>query len=277
MVQPRPGPDLTPPADVAVVVTCYGYGAFLAEALESALGQTLRPRHVLVVDDGSPDETADVAAGFSSRGVGYLWRPNGGPGAARNTGAAACDAEMVVFLDADDRLDPHYLERTVPVLTAAGPEVGYVYTQCRYFGDAEGTTSFPAWDRHRLLRWPFVHASALLRASLVASFPYDERRRRGLEDWDFYLTLAEHGFGGVLVDEPLLEYRRHGAQSRGGAFEADPAQDRTFRQILRRHWRIGGLPHALRVEAYYARRSLGRRMRRDGSGRARAGIEPGKQ
>ena len=260
MVRPRPGRDLTPTADVAVVVTCYGYAHLLPEALESALGQTLAARQVLVVDDGSPDDTAEVAARFAARGVRYLRRPNGGPAAARNSGARACDAGMLVFLDADDRLDPRYLERTVPVLASAGPEVGYVYTQCRYFGDAEGTTSFPEWDRRRLLRWPFVHASALLRAELVARFPYDERRRRGLEDWDFYLTLAEHGVGGRLVDEPLLHYRRQGTGSRGGAFEADPAQDRTFRAILRKHWRLGGPAHALRVEGYYALRGLRRRL-----------------
>ncbi|HLX88779.1 MAG TPA: glycosyltransferase family 2 protein, partial [Acidimicrobiales bacterium] len=174
---------------------------------------------------------------------------------ARNTGAAACDTEFLVFLDADDRLDEHYLERTVPVLASAPGSTGYVYTQCHYFGAEEGTTSFPEWDAARLLRWPFVHVSALLRGELARRHPYDERARTGVEDWDFYLTLAEAGYGGVLVDEPLLWYRKHGGESRGDRLASDPAAEHTFHQILRKHWRLGGVGHALRVEAYYARRA----------------------
>ena len=266
---------MTGPADVdvGVVIPCYGYAHLLAEAVESALGQSYPPRQVVVVDDGSPDDTAAVAARYGAAGVRYLRRPNGGPGAARNTGAAACDTAYLVFLDADDRLDPLYLERTLPVLEAAGDEIGYVYTQCRYFGAEDGVSSFPSWDRARLLRWPFVHASALLRAELLRRFPYDEGRLAGVEDWDFYLTLAEHGIGGILVDEPLLLYRKHADSSRGARFDADPEADKTFHRILRKHWRLGGVGHAVRVEAYYARRALNRQRRRP-AGRASSPSPP---
>lgn len=242
---------------VGVVIPCHGYAHLLPEAVESVLAQTRPPDRVLVVDDGSPDDTRQVAARYEADGVEYLWRTNGGPGAARNSGADACDTTFLIFLDADDRLDPRYVERTLPVLQSAGDDVGYVYTQVRYFGAADGTSSFPAWDRRALLRWPFVHASALLRAELVRAVPYDERCRPGVEDWDFYLGLAEAGYGGVLVDEPLLLYRRHPG-SRGDRFDTDVVAERTFHQILRRHWRLGGLGHALRVEGYYAKRRLQR-------------------
>lgn len=260
------GPDLgagdgLTGSDVGVVVTCYGYAALLPEALESALGQTWAPGRVLVVDDGSPDDTAGVAARYADRGVEYLRRPNGGPGAARNSGARACDSKYVVFLDADDRLDPRYLERTLPVLAAAAPDIGYVYTQVRYFGVEDGVSRFPDWDVKTLLKWPFVHASALLRGELARSHPYDERRRPGVEDWDFYLGLAEAGYRGVLVDEPLLWYRKHGGESRGDRLEAHAEAERTFHEILRRHWRLGGVGHALRVEAYYARHWVDHRLR----------------
>lgn len=253
---------MTAAGSVGVVVPCHGYAALLPEAIESALDQSRPPDRVVVVDDDSPDDTRAVAERYRDRGVEYVHRANGGPAAARNTGAAACDTELLVFLDADDRLDARYLERTVPVLEAAPDVVGYVYTQCRYFGAQEGVSSFPQWDVRRLLRWPFVHVSALLRGDLARRFPYDEKARRGVEDWDFYLTLAEAGFGGVLVDEPLLWYRKHGGESRGDRLASDPEAERTFHEILRKHWRLGGVAHALRVEAYYARRVARRRLRR---------------
>ena len=252
---------------VAVVIPCYGYAGLLPEAIESALEQSEAPKQVIVVDDGSPDDTVAVAAGYREQGVEVVSRPNGGPGAARNSGAAVVDADFVVLLDADDRLDPHYVEKTASVLEAAPSDVGYVYTQCRYFGADHGVTSFPEWDAQRLLRWPFVHVSAMLRTELLRRFPYDERVRPGVEDWDFYLTLAEAGFGGVLVDEPLLLYRKHGGESRGDGLAGDPEAERTFHQILRKHWRLGGVRHALRVEAYYARSAVRRRV---GAPRSRA-------
>jgi len=218
-----------------------------------------------------------VAARYRGAGVEYQWRPNGGPAAARNTGARACRAELAVFLDADDLLDDRYVERTRRALQASPPDVGYAYTQCRYFGAEEGTTQFPEWDLDRLLRWNFVHASALVRVELVLAHPFDERLRLGVEDWDFYLTLAEHGVRGVLVDEPLLWYRKHGGASRGDRLAADPRTEREFRAVLRKHWRLHGAGRAARVEAYYLKRRLGRALGRrpvvpsagEGPGRAR--------
>jgi O-antigen biosynthesis protein len=162
-------------------------------------------------------------------------------------------------LDADDMLLPEYVEHTLPVLKSAGDDVGYVYTQCRYFGSESGVSQFPQWTLKRLLRWPFVHASALLRTEVVVEHPYDERRRPGVEDWDFYLTLAEHGIRGTLVDEPLLLYRKHGGSSRGDHLEVDPTAERAFHEILRKHWRLGGVRHAARVEGYYLRNQIRRK------------------
>lgn len=252
-------------SSATVVIPCYGYGSVLGEAIESALTQSQPPCEVIVVDDGSPDDTREVAGRYRSHGVRYVRRPNGGPAAARNTGASACRSEFVAFLDADDRLDERYLECTVPILESASADVGFVYTQCRYFGEVDGITDFPPWDVKRLMRWPFVHASALLRTELVRRFPYDERCRLGIEDWDFYLTLAEAGYRGDLVDEPLLWYRKHAGSSRGDRLEADPAAQRAFHRVLRKHWRLGGLGHALRVEGYYAKADLRQRMSRHGA------------
>ena len=247
---------------VAVVIPCFGYAHLLGEAVESVLGQISAPGDVLVVDDGSPDDTPEVARRYAERGVRYLRRPNGGPAAARNTGAKEVAGDYVVFLDADDILDPHYLARTCEALAGAGPDVGYAYTQCRYFGARQGTTNFPEWDLGRLVRWNFVHASALVRLDLARAHPFDQGLRLGIEDWDFYLSLAEDGFRGVLVDEPLLWYRKHDAGSRGDMLERDRAAEREFRRVLRKHWRLLGVGGALRVEGYYLKRRLQGAQRR---------------
>src|SRR5260221_631040 len=82
----------------------------------------------------------------------------------------------------------------------APSNTAYVYTQVQYFGDEDGKSEFPPFDLERLKERNFVHASAFVRADLVGRYGYCEELRAGWEDWDLWLTLAEHGWTGVLVD-----------------------------------------------------------------------------
>ena len=86
---------------VSVIIPCYNQAHFLDEAIESVLAQTYSNREIIVVDDGSTDNTATVARCHSP--VGYIYQENAGPSAARNTGVKESRGEYLVFLDADDR------------------------------------------------------------------------------------------------------------------------------------------------------------------------------
>ncbi|MCM3877589.1 MAG: glycosyltransferase, partial [Thermoanaerobaculia bacterium] len=90
---------------VSAVVTAFQCEAFLAESLASVLGQTHPLEEVIVVDDGSTDGTAEVARSFGGL-VRVVSRPNGGPGAARNTGLAEARGDWIAFLDGDDAWTP---------------------------------------------------------------------------------------------------------------------------------------------------------------------------
>src|SRR5215210_2105808 len=93
---------------VSVIIPCYNQAHFLGEAIESVLGQSYPNFEIVVVDDGSPDDTAEVAARYPE--VRYICQDNQGLSAARNTGLGQSEGEYVVFLDADDRLLPEALE-----------------------------------------------------------------------------------------------------------------------------------------------------------------------
>src|SRR5271168_3299780 len=92
-------------ADISVVVPTYNRADLLARAVESALAQTIPVREILIVDDGSTDDTERVAAGFAAP-VRYIRQANGGVASARNTGIAAAAGEWVAFLDSDDEWVP---------------------------------------------------------------------------------------------------------------------------------------------------------------------------
>lgn len=226
---------------VAVVIPCYGYARFLPDAVASLRAQTRPPDEVLVVDDGSPDDTSAVA---TSLGVRVLRTRNGGLASARNTGARNVSSDLVVFLDADDELHPSYLARCVAAWEEAGPRT-FVYTQWRETGTGSGVSSWPAFDVERLKEWNYVHASALLPRAAVLDHPY-RGLRLGWEDWDFYLGLVEHGYRGVLVDEPLLLYRQHGASMIDRLYASDVKRRYALAVLALRHRRLYGARHVRR-------------------------------
>jgi glycosyltransferase involved in cell wall biosynthesis len=109
---------------VSVVIPCYNYGRFLAAAIDSVLAQTLPDIQVIVVDDGSTDETSVVAARYPN--VHYFYQPNLGVSKARNRGAAVAEGEFILFLDADDQLTADAIETSARLL-AEQPECAFIY------------------------------------------------------------------------------------------------------------------------------------------------------
>ena len=200
-------------ATVGVVVTTYNHAHFLEQALESIRVQTRSADAVVVIDDGSTDDPASVAARFPN--VRLIRQENRGLAAARNTGLAALDSSYVVFLDADDRLEPGAIEAGLACFARA-PDSGFVYGGHRYI-DVDGKEigeRFEPPGEHpylQLLRGNFVgmHGTVMYsRNLLVAAGGFDERLRR-CEDYDVYLRMARrHPVTGY--PDLVAAYRLHG-------------------------------------------------------------------
>lgn len=203
---------------VAVVIPCFNQAHYLAEALESVLGQSLSPAEVVVVDDGSDDNSFEVAGRYER--VTRMRQRNQGVAAARNVGWRATSADFVVFLDADDRLLPGALEAGASAL-ARRSQVAFVSGLSRDIGD-DGK------PLHEVLRQPLVaqdHYLRLLedcfiwsgssivyrRSALEAVGGYDESLAAA-DDYDLYLRLARR-FPIYCHDQVVTEYRRHGTNT----------------------------------------------------------------
>ena len=189
---------------VSVVVAAYNCERFVGAAIESALAQAYSPVEVIVVDDGSTDSTADVAARYPVR---LIRQPNGGQGAAKNSGVAAARGGLIAFLDGDDLWFPPKLTRQVELLEAR-PEAQGALARLEVL--LEAGVPHPPWlARTREYPW-FPPSSWLVRRSaLEAAGPFDEDLV--LPDFDWMLRARDAGLAFEIVPgAPLGRYRFHG-------------------------------------------------------------------
>jgi GT2 family glycosyltransferase len=201
----------------SIVIPAYEAANVIAPALRSALAQTEPAHEVLVVDDGSSDDLAAALLPFTHQ-ITQLTSPHVGLPAARNLGVRRASGDFVVFLDADDELEPEFLA-AVASLSAARPELDILTTDARFIvnGRPDGTfyekNVFPV-DNQRLamLRGCFITTkTAVRRSRLVEIGGFDPRLTHG-EDWECWLRLVLSGSGVGLVAAPLSRYHIHEGQ-----------------------------------------------------------------
>jgi glycosyltransferase involved in cell wall biosynthesis len=198
---------------VSVVIATYNMARFLPLAVRSVLDQTYRQVEVLVVDDGSQDDTrALIQPLLDDRRVRYLYQENRGQAAAKNHGVREARGAYIAFLDADDLWVPEKLESQLPLFEAS-EKTGVVYSRIAYVDEAGRRNGAPEYSLHRgrvsdqLLVFNFVGfgTSVVRRECFERLGHFDESMRMGI-DYDLWLRFStEYEFD--YVDCPLLLYR----------------------------------------------------------------------
>lgn len=202
---------------VSVIMPALNAGAFIEESLRSALNQSYPRLEVLVVDDGSTDNTADAArrlAAVDSR-ITVLQQPNSGASAARNTALANARGDLVAFLDADDAWLPDKLARQIDLLRQDSRadllfsdyylwdgerNLGVRYSKPEHF--PEGNVG------KKLVRWNLFGMSSVVvaRERVQRAGGFDPGLTHG-EEWDLWLRISECGLWARGLREPLMRYR----------------------------------------------------------------------
>jgi glycosyltransferase involved in cell wall biosynthesis len=220
---------------VSVVVPCYNLGEFVGEAVDSVLAQMWQNVEIVVIDDGSTDhETRELLAGFQRPKTRVIRTENRGLPGAKNLGVTHTSGQYLCFLDADDRLRPEMLTRSVEALEH-DPSIAFVSHWVRLFGDESGEWRPTECGFPTLLDLNVVNGSALLRRSAFEAVGgFDESMRHGCEDWDLWIGLTARGLGGRILPEVLFDYRRRtGSMTR--AMQADRRHPQLYAHLIERH------------------------------------------
>lgn len=191
---------------VSVIVPMYNAAAYIVEALESVLESTYRPIEVVVVDDGSTDDSLEVAKAYAKghKEIRVMTQANAGVSAARNHAIRDAKGEYILPLDADDKIGRTYIEHAVEAMKDTVRIVG---CRAEYFGGKTGEWRLPAFSHELLARKNMIHVNSLFRKEdwqRVGGFCEKDIYR---EDWDFWLSLMELGGEYVRLDEIGLYYR----------------------------------------------------------------------
>lgn len=228
----KAGRDVT--SGVAIVIPCFNQKRFLCGAIDSALGQTVPPDEVIVVDDGSDDDLSTVTGAYS--GVVLIRQPNQGLAAARNTGLRAATSGRIVFLDADDRLLEHAVAAGLECFRER-PDAAFVYGGFNVVTRKASEPSFNAVATHRELvrtNWIGMIATVMFdRARLLGCGGFDESLGM-CEDWDAYLRLSRDF---TFASHPVIvaDYVRHDANA-----SSDVAELRRWIEAVRtKEWHRG--------------------------------------
>jgi glycosyltransferase involved in cell wall biosynthesis len=200
---------------VTIIIPCYKQAHFLDQSIESVFAQSYKNIEVIVIDDGSPDNTAEVASRYS--GVRYIRQENQGLSGARNTGIRSSKGDYIVFLDADDRLLPEALQQGL-VCCAAHPDSVLASGHLRYInGDGSLLREYPPEKidpdpYSALLKRNYIElpATVLYRRAIFDKVGVFNSALKSCEDYDLYLRIARR-FPIQRHDHIIAEYRWHEA------------------------------------------------------------------
>ena len=213
----KPAQTVVP--QVSIVIPTYKHRDFVLATLESVFAQTFTDYEVIVVNDGSPDDTADLLRPLAAAGrIRYIEQPNQGQSVARNRGITEARGEFIALLDDDDLWPSDKLEWQVSALRSQ-PEAVLVYGYSEIFG-GKPTAPLPGKEGYSgEVQAAFLQQNqitspgqTLIRANTLKAVGGFDPQLWGIDDWDLYIRLAETG-PFIFCARPALRYRLHAANA----------------------------------------------------------------
>ena len=204
---------------VSAVIPAYNYGHYLRAAIDSALCQTFQNLELIVVDDGSTDDTAEIVASYTDSRVRYVYQANAGLSAARNTGIREARAPLIALLDADDLWLPEFLASVMERFASLPPDVGLIACASTRV-DAAGAPIGGKAFTHGADRWftapdillqsRFMPSTAVARREAYAACGTFDTTLRSSEDRDMWIRISAR-FKVYHIGTPLVLIRKHAA------------------------------------------------------------------
>ena len=209
---------------VSVIIPCYNHVMYLEEAVNSVLNSSYQQTEIIIVDDGSTDNSYRLAQNLADRHpekVSAFSQENSGPSVARNKAISLAKGTYILPLDADDKIGKKYIKQAIRLLEA-DDDIKLVYCEAEKFGKKTGRWKLRPFCRQSLAQDNMIFVSALFRKKDWAKAGgFDERMKCGWEDWEFWISLLKDG--GQVKKLPCIGfyYRIHSISRRKSVTKQD--------------------------------------------------------
>lgn len=194
---------------VSVVIPCYNYGRFIVDAIDSVLASTYQNIEIIVVDDGPTDPyTIELLRTLKKPKTKVIFQENQGLARARNNGIGIARGKYILPLDADDKIDPTYIEKALYVLETH-PKLGIAYGYAKVFGSQDFLWKTGEYSINCLVQENIIPSCSVVRKSAWRKVGGYEPDRYQYDDWTFWIKLASNGYYGRRIAEALFFHRKH--------------------------------------------------------------------
>lgn len=230
-----------PTPKISIISACYNHGKYIHEMIDSVLNQTFQDFEIIIVNDGSTDNTKEILDKIQHEKIRIIHSEHRGPSHARNLAISNAKADVIFNLDADDKISGDLLEKGFDVLLKSN-NVGIVYTECKYFGARSGKFRVGSYSLERMLVSNRIVSAAFLRKSdWEKCGGYSEVFAYGLEDWDLWLSIIEQGREVVKIPDSCFYYRIYPkpCESRSGKRNSDRSKAlNSVLLVYKRHYKL---------------------------------------
>lgn len=236
-----------------IIIPTYNRSGFITKAVESCINQTYDNIEIIIIDDGSTDDTKEVINDMDYGIIEYIWQANAGVSAARNTGIKNSSGDFVLFLDSDDRICPKFVEKSIAELQLRGEQCGATYTSAIVYNDGEFKKEINALE-YKLTQNDLLTDNPIggISCKIVIKDVFDDiglfdEDMNHSEDFDFFLRMLEKYYI-TGIDCYLCEFHNHtGEQLTSNIDNKITGQDKLYEK----HKQILG--QTGRAKQYYSR------------------------
>lgn len=227
---------------VSIIVPCYNQAQYLNECLQSVFDQTFNDWECIIVNDGSPDNTEEIAKQWINKDqrFRYYIKENGGVSSARNFGVLNSLGEYIIALDGDDKIGEDYVKLTIDEFEKDN-SLCLVYSNANFFGEINQFWDLPAFELKSFLIDNCIYCSAVFKkADFLKTGGYDENLVYGYEDWEFWINLiSQYQTPKVKKIDYIGFYYRRKNNSRDVEFLNDAEKrSKTKFEIYKKHHKL---------------------------------------
>lgn len=233
---------------LAVIILCYNHGKYLPRSIESAINQDSSEYEIIIVNDGSTDNTQEIAESYAQKcdKVSVIKQMNGGLSSARNTGIKNTQCEYILLLDADDWISSTYVSEAIAYMDAH-PECYVFMPKVQWHNVSNGTEGiYYDYSTYRNALLFGQHAHNVFRKShCIAVGGFDESMRKGIEDWEFFVRYLYKDKNVYLSPSVLYHYQinaKEGSLSQSAGKKKEDILTYIYTKNIRIYTEIFGNP-----------------------------------